>query len=396
MLDIRTILAFMSLSSLLMALALWVTFASDLRDGLPKWIAAMGLQAVCWALFAAHGALPELLGVWFANTLFALSWGLKAASLYEFGSRPVPRFLPWGPAALGGLVYLGVLRQDFPLAPAAGGVYFALASGAIAWLIWRLPREPAYRAQRTMVGVYVLTTAGFLLRSAASAYVPSALPAPLVATPLQIVTYALGYALIVMSALCLLLMHKGRTADAMRHLATVDPLTGVCNRRTFMALAEAALAHARRADVPASLLMMDLDHFKTINDRHGHLVGDEVLKRFVAEVRTCLRQEDILTRFGGEEFCVLLPHATGDGAEVLAERIRQRIANTPFPGRDGSFRLTVSIGVSTTEGGQETDVGALLESADLALYTAKNAGRNRVSVQGPQAWRQERMQAASG
>lgn len=396
MLDIRTILTFMSISSLLMALTLWLTFASDLRDGLPKWIAAMILQAVCWAMFAAHGELPDVVGIWFANTLFALSWALKAASLWEFGGRPVPRVLPWGPTAIAALLFLFVLRQDFPLAPAAGGVYFALASGTIAWLLWRLPREPAHQAQRVLVGVYVLTTAGFLLRSYASAYLPATLPAPLAATPLQIVTYTLGYTLIVMSTLCLLLMHKGRSADAMRHLATVDPLTGACNRRTFMAMAEATLARARRDRSPVSLLMLDIDHFKEINDRHGHLVGDQVLQQFVAEVRACLRQEDMLTRYGGEEFCVLLPHSALDGARTLAERIRLRIANTPFSDRDDPVRLTASIGLSTTEDGQETSIDTLLESADCALYSAKNGGRDRVACIALDSWRREGWQAVSG
>lgn len=379
MLDVRTILAFLSLSSLLMALTLVVTFASELRSGLPKWITALVLQACCWALFAASDTVPAFVSVWIANTAFGLSWALKAASLYELGARPAPRGVLWGPTAVGALLFLPALQEAFPLAPVAGGIYFTLASCGVAWLIWRLPDEPAHRVQRVMVGVYLLAAAGFLLRSCASVFAPAALPAPLVATPFQIATYGLGFALIVSSSLCLLLMHKARAADILRQLATVDPLTGAFNRRTFVAMADAALAGARHNHSCVALLMIDIDHFKRVNDHLGHLVGDEVLKEFVSNIRCCLRQEDILARFGGEEFCVLAPGVSMAHAAALAERIRQRVCATHFMSQTGALRLTASIGVATTEDSRHSTLDGLIERADSALYSAKNEGRDRVA-----------------
>jgi diguanylate cyclase (GGDEF)-like protein len=379
MLDVRTILAFLGFTSLLMAMALGTTFASDLRSGLPKWIAALVLQACCWAMFAARGALPDFVTVWIANAVFGLSWALKAASLYEFGARPVPKALLWGPTAVAALLFAPALQQDFAVAPVAGGVYFALASSGIAWLVWRLPSEPAYRVQRIMVVSYLVAAAGFVLRSCASAFFPEAVPAPLIATPFQIATYTLGFALIITSSLCLLLMHKARAADILRQQATVDPLTGVFNRRTFVSMAEAALAGARRNHSSAALLMIDIDHFKRINDHLGHLAGDEVLKEFAANIRHCLRQDDILARFGGEEFCVLAPRAALNDAKALAERIRQCIGATGFATRSGALRLTVSIGVATTEGSRQPSLDWLIERADCALYNAKDEGRDRVA-----------------
>jgi diguanylate cyclase (GGDEF)-like protein len=379
MLDIRTTLAFLSLSSLLMAIALGITFASDLRSGLPKWITALALQAVCWALFAAGSAVPDVIGIWFANTLFGLSWALKAASLYELGARPVPKGLLWGATTVAAMIFAPALQQDFVAAPVAGGAYFALASSCVAWLIWCLPKEPAPMVQTVMVGVYVISAAGFILRSTAAAFVPEVVPAPLVATPFQIGTYMLGFALIVTSSLCLLLLHKARAADSLRQLATVDPLTGAFNRRTFVAMAEAALARARRSHSPIALLMIDIDHFKRVNDRLGHLAGDAVLKQFVSRAHGCLRQEDFLARFGGEEFCVLVPGLAAADAGALAERIRQRVCATAFAVGGSTLHLTASIGVATTEGDHPATLDALLERADCALYRAKNEGRDRVA-----------------
>jgi diguanylate cyclase (GGDEF)-like protein len=391
MLDIRTILAFLGFTSLLMAMALGTTFASDLRSGLPKWIAALVLQACCWVMFAARGTLPDFVSVWIANTVFGLSWALKAASLYEFGARPVPKGLLWGPTVVAALLFAPALQQDFTVAPVAGGVYFALASFGIAWLVWRLPNEPAYRVQRVMVVIYLVTAAGFLLRSSASVFFPEAVPAPLIATPFQIATYTLGFALIVGSSLCLLLMHKARAADLLRQLATLDPLTGAFNRRTFVAMAEAALARARRDHSSVALFMIDIDHFKSINDRLGHLVGDEVLKQFVSRIHHCLRQEDVLARFGGEEFCVLAPGVTMADARALAERIRHRICATPYAGPDSAFQLTASIGVATTEGSYQPTLDGLLEHADCALYQAKNEGRDRIAFIAPNSLSAQRM-----
>jgi len=196
---------------------------------------------------------------------------------------------------------------------------------------------------------------------------------------LQIFTYLIGYALIITSSVCLLLMHKARAEETTRRLATIDPLTGACNRRTFMLLAEKTLAHARRGRLPTALLMLDIDHFKQVNDRYGHLVGDEALQHFVATIRSCLREGDVLMRYGGEEFCVLLPAATADGAHLLAERIRQTISLIPFAARDVPIRLTASIGIAATEQGNQQTIEALLDAADHALYLAKQSGRDRVA-----------------
>ena len=163
-----------------------------------------------------------------------------------------------------------------------------------------------------------------------------------------------------------------------------DPLTGVFNRRTFLELAEKEIARSRRADTPLALVMLDLDHFKVINDRHGHLAGDFVLKRFVEITRFCLRQEDLFVRYGGEEFCVLLPNTTSDEALALAERVRRAVENAAFIFKTGkdepAIPVTVSAGVAELDRARLEEIGGLVSRADEALYAAKRSGRNRCTA----------------
>ena len=165
--------------------------------------------------------------------------------------------------------------------------------------------------------------------------------------------------------------------------AHADYLTGVYNRRFFMASAEQALARSRRYGHPLSLLMLDADHFKQINDQHGHQAGDEALQQLARACQRQLRQADILGRIGGEEFAILLPDTELPPACAVAERVRQAVADLRLAGRQQTFGLTLSIGVGSYQPGDE--LNTLLNRADVALYQAKQAGRNRVCHAGPAA-----------
>ncbi|MBV8379198.1 MAG: GGDEF domain-containing protein [Paucibacter sp.] len=152
-----------------------------------------------------------------------------------------------------------------------------------------------------------------------------------------------------------------------RHQAATDALTGLSNRRVLDELL------ATTGDAPLALLMLDLDHFKEINDRHGHAAGDAVLREFAERVRSQLRPNDVCARWGGEEFVVLLPCATLAQACEVGERLRQVVAAAPLADR---IEATVSIGAAASQPGETAE--ALLARADAAVYAAKNAGRNRV------------------
>jgi diguanylate cyclase (GGDEF)-like protein/PAS domain S-box-containing protein len=172
---------------------------------------------------------------------------------------------------------------------------------------------------------------------------------------------------------------RKRLEDELVLLATTDPLTGAFNRRHFFEHFEVEWARARRHGRNLSILIMDLDHFKSINDAHGHATGDAVLKAVVSECRGLLRAEDLLARIGGEEFAMVLPEIDEGGAAQAAERIRERMASINWTVDDVELQFTVSLGVAECQIGDETPDDSL-KRADRALYVAKDAGRNAVRV----------------
>ncbi|RUQ68138.1 diguanylate cyclase [Azospirillum doebereinerae] len=160
-------------------------------------------------------------------------------------------------------------------------------------------------------------------------------------------------------------------------LAETDPLTGAANRRSFLERAEAAAADTERRQRSLSVLLLDIDHFKSVNDTRGHAGGDEALKRLVECCGMVLRPNDLLGRFGGEEFVVLLPETNAYVAVGIADRLRQAIEAMTVEHAPEPFRITASIGVS---GVGADGIDAALRRADDALYAAKKAGRNRVEL----------------
>jgi diguanylate cyclase (GGDEF)-like protein len=163
-----------------------------------------------------------------------------------------------------------------------------------------------------------------------------------------------------------------------RRLATIDGLTGLYNRRHFFAEATGHFRVARRYDRPLAAIMVDVDHFKKINDAHGHPVGDEVIRVVAHRLRTSVRDTDVLGRYGGEEFALLTPES-GPAAEQLAERLRQEIGDEPVPTPVGPLPVTISVGVAHLQAA-DADLDQLVARADTALYEAKENGRNRVAI----------------
>ena len=165
-------------------------------------------------------------------------------------------------------------------------------------------------------------------------------------------------------------------------LAHTDSLTSILNRRRFAELAADAVAVALRHAQPAAVLMIDLDHFKAINDRFGHAIGDEVLRAFVQTAASVMRQGDLFARVGGEEFAALLPQTEIEGAVALAQRLRQRCRDEPAHAAGATVPYTVSIGVARipTDCTAAPSIDSLLQRADAALYRAKVEGRDRVMV----------------
>jgi diguanylate cyclase (GGDEF)-like protein/PAS domain S-box-containing protein len=170
---------------------------------------------------------------------------------------------------------------------------------------------------------------------------------------------------------------RKRMEAELRRMATTDVMTGVFNRRHFMATANTEIERARRHPENVSALMLDIDHFKRINDTFGHPIGDEAIKALARTCTDAIRTIDVLGRLGGEEFAVMLPDTDLDGAVLVAERIREAVMGINIPTDKGPVRFTVSIGAAQLIA-SDGSVDALLSRADAALYLAKNGGRNKV------------------
>jgi len=188
-------------------------------------------------------------------------------------------------------------------------------------------------------------------------------------------TMLLGFSIITRDS-----TERRRVEDHLRRLATTDPLTGALNRRAFFEAAKVEETRCRKSGQSLALLMLDADHFKTINDEHGHETGDVVLQRIVSECRSVIHSSDLLARFGGEEFVILL---TGSHGEIdglaIADKIRTKIASIQPALADKALAVTVSIGV-THATAKDVNVNAMLRAADAALYAAKHQGRNSTVV----------------
>jgi len=166
--------------------------------------------------------------------------------------------------------------------------------------------------------------------------------------------------------------------EAIHNMAIQDGMTGIHNKRFFMEFLERELAVASRYGHPLTLVMFDVDHFKKVNDTHGHLAGDAVLKDLAGRIRPRIRREDLFARYGGEEFVCVLPSTALPGGIVFADHLRQLIEERPTEFDNAQISFTISLGVTTLHHESGVDVTALIKRADDNLYAAKRGGRNRV------------------
>jgi two-component system cell cycle response regulator len=175
----------------------------------------------------------------------------------------------------------------------------------------------------------------------------------------------------------------GSNIEALYHeeiyrMTILDPLTGCHNKRFFLEFLDRELSRVSRHAGTLALVLFDLDHFKNVNDQHGHLAGDAVLREIGRRVRPRVRREDLVARYGGEEFACVLPDTTRQGANIFADAVRIIVEREPVQTEGQSIRVTVSLGVAVAEGGARIEPEDLIRQADERLYEAKRTGRNRV------------------
>lgn len=389
-LDPRTLLFSLILTDALMVLCLLVVVhgrvGKQTRDGMEKWAAAIFLDMLVWVVGDSHGIIPGIFPdgfmIVFAHGLKAASFAMILASICEFQQRRVQYWQYFVPIAAT-LTMAFILVDDVRGRFIWSGLIYIFQLLLIARALLSDSDARSGRAWRLLFGGVIMLMLLMLLRAfaaltgsgefaqAANGVAPQ---------PVQIAAFVAMMAGTLLGSIGFILMVKERSDREIMQLAMTDSLTRVPNRRALMDRAEQALA--RRSGAPLALLMIDVDHFKQINDTYGHPAGDEVLRKAASLFVERLRGQDMVGRYGGEEFCVVAPNTDLEGALILAESLREIIAITPFILESGRISLTVSIGISICPASVIRELKDVLIEADAALYAAKHSGRNKVACFG--------------
>lgn len=357
--------------------ALWLIHR-DMR-GIGFWAAGALLVALgVLGAFLRSDALPSsalaVANVLIVAGLIATWWGVDAF----FGRRPGYRL---------GLVILAIT---------AVGVFYFIATensrSRVIFLlgifvlmaglrIYSLLREvaPGTRFSQLLTSTTLGAQAIYYLVLATAVFSLPPVEKPLAQLPFFGWIFLIPMLLSIMVVFGIVLLVNQTIATRLKESARRDVLTEALTRRAMEEMAADELARSRRHGLPLSLLLLDIDHFKLVNDQYGHAAGDAALRQFAVAVRHCLRREDVFGRLGGEEFCALLPSTAVGGATLLAERIRQSVANLAVEAGGNRLSLKVSIGVASL-GDHGGSWDELVNQADRAMYAAKRAGRNRIVI----------------
>ncbi|MFN4350911.1 MAG: diguanylate cyclase [Hylemonella sp.] len=348
------------------------------RDGMVWWAWAMGAQMLTYLLFALRGQISDWLSVVLANTLLVATFALFAEGLCEFQKRPARRWLIWGPVLAMPLL-VTLLMNHLQVRPQLVTLLLSFQSLVLLQLIIERRHTTPGGGQYFVVAGLVMIILALLLRFVAALSGQVDLNQVTASHPAHAFSVLMSTLIIVLIAMGLVLMTKEQ-ADVRNHtLAMQDDLTGLNNRRSIQQVLTQQIALARRSQRPLALLLIDIDHFKQINDTHGHLSGDKVLRDVAVCLRERLRLQDMVGRWGGEEFIAILPDTDAAGAQALAEALRVATEQASFSSIDDQpIPMTISIGLhvlALSSGNQRDD---MIGAADRALYLAKQNGRNRV------------------
>jgi diguanylate cyclase (GGDEF)-like protein len=390
--DIRTLFLAQTCALAATALMLWLARSpADRHNGLHTWMLASGCQALAYLLLANQGRLPVPLTAATGNALGAVSLALFFVAIRQFLGL---RFkLAWLLVMVLAVTAVAtVAGRNYASATIFNGFVYGWMGLLNARALWREPAADLIRLQRVVAACYLLM--GLVLPLRATGLWLAGQHADYLTLQIdwQQPLYVFGFLYITVTNLGFLQMCKMRAEIEVRKQSLTDGLTGLTNRRGLDAAMQRALAAAKRSSNSNSnnsggdnagtaqafaVLMLDLDHFKLINDRFGHQAGDAALRAFAQRLQAGLREQDQAFRYGGEEFCVLLPGTDDAAALLLAERLRLQVV---LPAQGERPLFSASFGVAVWQPGDTADT--LFKRADRALYRAKNSGRNRVDIEG--------------
>jgi len=343
------------------------------------WACAHLMRSASVMLYGLYGAVPDLISIDLSNVILFSAFGVTWNGARVFNGRAA---LP-GSLITGAVLWLFASQwSGFEAGAEARGQLSAMIVAAYIWLtayeFWRGRSEPLVSRWPAIV-LFATHGAMFLLRTPLNALLHDKDSDQMLANAWLSVLSLEAFLMTIATAFILLAMSKERTELRHKTAAMTDPLTGLLNRRAFLQDAEALLHQQISRDRPIGVLLIDLDHFKSINDRFGHAAGDKVLQIFAKTAQASLRQSDLVGRLGGEEFTVVLADAGIDNAYLVADRLRNAFAVAAAVIDGQALHATASIGVSVIVDPSQ-DLARLMTLADQALYLAKARGRNRVEV----------------
>jgi diguanylate cyclase (GGDEF)-like protein len=379
--DIHTLFLAQTCALAAIAAMLWVARSTaDRANGLRTWMAAVACQALAYLLLANLSWYSVLAATLLGNGFGALSVVFFFVAIRQFLGMAIgvrTRLLLAGLVAAVAVVAAGtgLGLVDAILPTIFNGLVYGGLQLLNAHALWRTSKPELLRVQRIVALMYLamglllpLRAVALLLslRNPAQFHSPAEWNQPI---------YMFGFLFIIVCNLGFLQMCKIRAESEVRMQALTDGLTELPNRRALDEALAGALGLAQRKDQAFAVLMIDLDFFKTINDRFGHHTGDEVLATFAKRLRAGLRGQDQAFRYGGEEFIALLPDTQGPVALALAERLRRDVADAGDASRPA---ISASFGIAVWRAGDVADT--IFQRADRALYQAKSLGRDRVEL----------------
>lgn len=382
MLDVRTLAFVSSLGGFLMAATMLGIYFAGLRSkAVLAWAGAGLTLGFGYLLGHLLQTVPVPIPAWqagaLANATIGFGYGLILIGVQMYlGRRPwILLMVALAVASFFSSFVFPELRESLRLRIIVLSGWYIFVLGFSGWLLWRA-KVPGMRLYFRAAALTLYSYAGFLTIRAAYALFSKALTTSFVQDPLQLMNFLLSMIFGFCFAMALAVMLFREKQVELKQLAQIDPLTGINNRLSLDEFATQAMARSRDADLPLSIMLFDLDHFKQINDRYGHQAGDKLLKVVAERLKQVKRGSDTVFRYGGEEFLILLPGATAEQAVEVAERYRSSLADDPVDIGPDSVRLTASFGVAEWNRTESWD--ALVNRADQALYQAKNTGRDRI------------------
>ncbi|OCW25481.1 sensor domain-containing diguanylate cyclase [Pseudomonas aylmerensis] len=376
-----TLFACVALVATIMAFCLILVGQFNQRDGLLTIGFGLLAHALAYVGYTLYGHAPLWLTYGAANTLLAVALAFYGASVFRIVELPVSWWRIFAPAALMLVLMASLIDTLEPRMLAATLVLMVQCALIIYWTRRYIPAQG--RARMLLIIGSSISLIGLGMRVVAIIGGGAAEMRYDVSNLKQTISVSIGTFTAMMISLGLVLLAKERSESLFQRLALRDVLTGILNRRAVLEQFSKELERARRDASYLAVAMVDIDHFKQINDVHGHLAGDEVICHCVNHLTQRIRESDSIGRYGGEEFLVLLPRTSPENAMAVLDALRASVAESPARFGEAIISLRISIGVCCVVPDERDTTASLLARADAALYEAKGLGRNTLCLAAP-------------